>query len=495
MTSIPQSQATPTGEFMGHPKGLFVLFFAELWERFNFYGMRALLIFYMAKTFLFDDEFGPLSYGAYNGLVYATPLIGGMIADRILGYRRAIIFGGILMALGEFGLCLSGFGIIPQGLIPFYLSLGLIIAGNGFFKPNISTMVGTLYKQGDPRRDGAFTIFYMGINIGAALAPILCGIAADRYGFHYGFGLAGIGMVLGLCSFIFFTKHLGQHGTPPQSPDGSGPGLKNMMVAIGTVAAIPVAAYLVSKPHFVEAYAARIVGAVFLAYVLWEAARATKAERQGIFVILILSGFSIMFWAFFEQAGSSMNVFTERHVNRVVLGWEIPAPAFQAVNAIFIVLLAPIFSALWLGLGRKGKNPSSALKFSLGLMQLGLGFVALVIAGRQVDSGAKASLIFLVLAYFFHTTGELCVSPVGLSMVTKMAPVKLAGMLMGMWFLCTAFAHIVGGKLASFSADWGFTKLYTVIFFSAVGSGVLLLLLYPLIKKWELARLASHHEN
>src|SRR5262249_15433548 len=202
--------------FLGHPIGLYVLFFSELWERFNFYGMRALLIFYMTKSFAFKDDFASLSYGAYNGLLYATPLLGGMLADRLLGYRRAIIVGGILMAMGEFGLALAGFGLIPQGLVSFYLSLALLIAGNGFFKPNISTTVGTLYKPGDPRRDGAFTIFYMGINIGAALSPLICGWVGENYGFHYGFGLAGLGMLLGLACFIMFKHILGHRGLPPR---------------------------------------------------------------------------------------------------------------------------------------------------------------------------------------------------------------------------------------------------------------------------------------
>lgn len=483
--------------FLGHPLGLFVLFFAELWERFNFYGMRALLIFYMTKWFMFEDKFATTSYGAINGLIYATPLIGGMIADRMIGYRRSIVLGGILMAMGQFGLCAAGFNLLPASRWTFYACIAFIIAGNGFFKPNISTMVGTLYKQGDPRRDGAFTIFYMGINMGAALAPLVCGTIGELYGYHYGFGIAGVGMIIGLLSFTLFKEHLGTRGLPPKANSESGGqgGLgKSVLLYGGIIAFIPLGAILVSEPHFVEVYAAPVVGLAFIAYILWEAFRSSKAERDGTLVVVILTIFSIAFWAFFEQAGSSINLFTDRHVDRTIFGMEIPASAFQSVNAIFIVLLAPVFSIIWLRLGRIGRDPSSAMKFVLGLVQLGLGFVALVLAAKQAESGAKASLVLLLLAYFFHTTGELCLSPVGLSMVTKMAPTRLAGLLMGMWFLSAAFAHVIGGKLAGYSADWGYSKLYMVIFLTAIACAILLLAIYPIIKRWEQARLASHHK-
>ncbi len=491
--------ASPNGperQFLGHPVGLYVLFFTELWERFNFYGMRALLIFYMTKMLAFDDKLAATSYGAYNGLVYATPLLGGLLADRILGYRRSILLGGILMAAGEFGLALAGFGVIPQNLTSFYASLALIIIGNGFFKPNISTMVGSLYKQGDPRRDGAFTIFYMGINIGAFLAPLACGTIGELYGYHYGFAIAGFGMLLGLVCFALFQKHLGRRGFPPRfetiGPKAPAFTPGELGIYLGSLLVIPAFAYLAANPVVVEHFAAPIVGGLFLVYVLWEASRSTPDERHGIFVIIILTIFSIMFWAFFEQAGSSMNLFTDRHVDRTVFGWEIPASAFQSVNALFIVLLAPLFSMLWLALGRRGKDPSSAVKFALALVQLGVGFVAMVWAAKQAEASGKSALILLIGAYFFHTTGELCLSPVGLSMVTKMAPNRLASLLMGLWLLSSAFAHIVGGQLASMSEDWGFGKLYSVIVGFAVGSGVLLFIVSPKIKKWEKARLASH---
>lgn len=491
------NQPSDQGTILGHPKGLFVLFSTELWERFNYYGMRALLTLYMTKQLGFADDGASLTYGAANGLLYATPLIGGMIADRLLGYRLAITIGGILMAIGEFILTFMGFKILPENVTVFYIGMAMIIAGNGFFKPNISTMVGTLYKQGDPRRDGAFTIFYMGINIGA-MSPIICGWIGENYGYHLGFGLAGVGMLLGLFSFLALRKYLGDKGLPPQTTGGasrrSSVVLTTVLVLAGVVLFIPLAAYLVSKPGIVAEWAAPIAGGVFILYILWEAGRSSRAERHGIFVIVILSLFSVLFWAFFEQAGTSMTLFTDRHVDREVLGYEIKTSMFQAVNPIFIVLLGPFFSMLWTGLGGLGRNPSSALKFSLALFQMGLGFLVLLLAVKQVSNGVKASLLLLILTYFLHTTGELCLSPVGLSMVTKMAPVRLAALLMGMWFLSNAFAHILGGVLAAQSADWGFEKLYTVIAISGIVAGVVLLAIYPIIKRWENERLASHHQ-
>lgn len=491
-------QSNDHGTILGHPKGLFVLFSTELWERFNYYGMRALLTLYMTKKLGFGDDHSALTYGAANGLLYATPLIGGMIADRLLGYRLAITIGGILMAVGELILTFMGFGILPENVTTFYVGMAMIIAGNGFFKPNISTMVGTLYKQGDPRRDGAFTIFYMGINIGA-MSPLICGWIGENYGYHLGFGLAGVGMILGLISFLAFRRHLGDRGLPPiRAHDGAGNRsvvLTTIAVLIGVVLFIPLAAYLVSMPKVVAKWAAPITGGVFITYILWEAYRGTRAERHGVFVIVILSLFSVMFWAFFEQAGTSMTLFTDRHVNRTILGVEVATSQFQAVNAIFIVLLAPFFAMLWTSLGRKGKNPSSALKFSLALFQMGLGFAVMWLAAKQASDGVQVTAMFLILAYFLHTTGELCLSPVGLSMVTKMAPVRMASLLMGMWFLSNAFAHILGGVLASYSKEWGFSYLYGVIAITGSVAGVLLLLIYPIIKRWENERLASHHQQ
>ncbi|MCK6457421.1 MAG: peptide MFS transporter [Phycisphaerae bacterium] len=484
--------------FLGHPIALYVLFFTELWERFNFYGMRALLIFYFMQTF--NVERGPASesYGAYNGLVYATPLLGGMLADRIIGYRRSIILGAILMGLGEFGLTFSGFGIIPQNHVTIFSSLALVIVGNGFFKPNISTLVGTLYRQGDNRRDTAFTIFYMGINIGAFLSPIACGQIGQRYGFHYGFGLAGIGMVVGLIIFLCGKHLLGDHGLPPNPEVLKSRRVmgirRDTAVYAGAVLLVPIAAFLVSTPHLVIRYAAPVVGAAFLLYVIWEAFRSEHAERVGLFAALLLIFFSIVFWACFEQAGSSMNLFTESCVDRTVFGYTIEASVFQSVNAAFIVLLAPFFTYLWTRLGRAGLEPSSPVKFGLALIQVGAGFVFLVIAARHATGAAKAGLVWIFLAYFFHTTGELCLSPVGLSMITKLAPARLGGLMMGMWFLSSAFAHLIGGVISSMTGrEGGFEPVFKMIVYFACASGVVLLILSPVIKRWERIRLESHH--
>lgn len=482
--------------FLGHPVGLYVLFFTELWERFNFYGMRALLIFYMTKVFLFDDRFGPLSYGAYNGLVYATPLLGGFFADRILGYRRAIILGGILMAIGEFGLAAAGLGIITQGLTSFYVSLGFIIVGNGFFKPNISTIVGSLYSPGDARRDSAFTIFYMGINVGATVAPLVCGTIGETYGYHYGFLIAGIGMVLGLVTFLAFRRHLGDKGLRPKTV---GPTAiealftkREILTYVLAIILVPIAAFLVSKPDYVAEYASPVAAGAFLVYIVYEASKSTIIERHGIFVAIILTIASLAFWAAFEQAGSSINLFTDRHINRTIFGTELKASSFQSVNAIFIVLLAPVFSWLWVRLDRAGLNPSSPVKFVYGLVLVGAGFVFLVFAAKQTDDGAKAGMYLLLLCYLIHTMGELCLSPVGLSMITKMAPARLGGTMMGFWFLFTAFAHIVAGKLASKEPDWGFEKLFFRIMLGGIAAGLILLVISPIVKKWEKEKLAEN---
>jgi len=482
-------------EFLGHPVGLFVLFFTELWERFNFYGMRALLIFYMTKVYVFDDAFAYLSYGAYNGLVYATPLLGGMLADRILGYRRAIVLGGILMTLGQFSLAGSGFGLLPQNRMFFYLSLGFIIAGNGFFKPNISTMVGTLYKPGDARRDSAFTIFYMGINIGATIAPLVCGTIGETWGYHYGFLLAGIGMVLGLVCFLSFQTLLGDKGVRPGAAGGRrSPAITSseMFTYLGSLLLIPLAAFLLRTPEFVAKYAAPVAGGLFIIYIVFEAVRSTPVERHGVFVVLILAMFSIAFWGAFEQAGSSINIFTDRCVNRTVFGYEIKASVFQSVNAIYIVLLAPLFSWMWVRLGRANINPSSAIKFVLALVQVGAGYIFLTWAAKQANDGGKAALYLLLLTYLVHTTAELCLSPVGLSMITKMAPQRLGGLLMGFWFLTTSFGHVVAGKLAEKAPTWGFEKLFSRIMIGGICAGALLFMLSSAVKKWEQAKLAEH---
>lgn len=467
--------------FFGHPKGLFVLFFAELWERFSFYGMRALLVLYMVNALEYADSLATGIYGAYVGFVYATPFIGGMLADRFLGYRRAIVIGGVLMSIGHFAMAI-------EHPVFFFGAMALIIAGNGFFKPNISTMVGSLYDADDPRRDGAFTIFYMGINIGAGLSPLACGYLGERIGWHYGFTLAGVGMLVGLGVFLWGQRLIGEVGNPPRPEAFSErlAGFPKMVVLYAAIILfVPFAAYMLTRPGWVQ-NGVYLVGPLLVAYIVFEAMRSPREERGRLFVVLALILFSITFWACFEQAGSSMNLFTDRHVDRHVLGWEVPTTWFQSVNPAFIIILAIPFSALWIRLGKAKRNPAAPVKFGFGLLQLAAGFVAMFIAAKQAANGGTASLVWLVLAYFLHTTGELCLSPVGLSTVTKLSPARLTGLMMGVWFLSNAFAGVLSGQIAALTgAEAGYERVFEMIVYFAGGAGVLLLLLSPFLKRLE----------
>lgn len=476
------------GEILGHPKALFALFFTELWERFGYYGMRALLVLFMVKALQYPDARAYAIYGAYTGLVYTTPFFGGLIADRFLGYRRAIIMGAVLMAIGYFLM-------VTSDPLFFFAALGILILGNGFFKPNISTIVGKLYSQQDPRRDGAFTIFYMGINIGALLSGVVCGTIGEMFGWQYGFGLAGLGMVAGLFIFLWGKRLLGDRGLPPRPEAFREPlirGIKiNKITAlyIAMALCIPIAALLTYQAKWIQ-ISVPIIGGAFLAYIVFEAIRGTADEFWKIIVILILLVFSLSFWAFFEQAGSSMNIFTDRYVDRTIFGWTIPTTNFQSVNPFFIMILALPFSWLWVKLDRVRMNPSSPLKFALALIQLGLGFVMMVIAAKEAAVNGKSSMTWLILAYFFHTTGELCISPVGLSMVTKLSPARLGATLMGAWFLSSAFANVTAGFIAGLTGGetgqegvLGYEPVFKMIVYSAGIAAVILIILTPLLNR------------
>ncbi|MFP4599190.1 MAG: peptide MFS transporter, partial [Persicimonas sp.] len=470
-------------EFLGHPIGLFVLFFTELWERFSFYGMRALLVLYMTKQLLFTDEMSYGIYGAYGSLVYATPIIGGLLADRFLGFKRAIVFGSVLMVLGHFAMAfdqsslqwLLGAMAEPAGdnalLIEIgassftldttwflYAALALLILGNGFFKPNISSLVGRLYDDADAsaaKRDGGFTIFYMGINLGAFLAPLACGIVGETYGWHWGFGLAGVGMTLGLILFLGFERFLYGNGEP-EKPEKLEkfvlPGVKlEHAIYMATFAAVPLVALVVTADGAMRAILLTL-GIVVLIGMLVVAFCSEKVQRDRLFVILVLIFFSTTFWAFFEQAGSSLTLYAERNVNRFVFGWEVPASLFQSVNPAYIILLAPIFAWMWQRLQKAGLEPSTPVKFGLSLLQLSLGFVVLVWGASMADAAGTVPMFFLMAGYLLHTTGELSMSPVGLSKVTQLAPKKIVGVVMGAWFLSSSFAHYIAAifaKLAS----------------------------------------------
>ena len=450
----------------GHPKGLYLLFFTEMWERFSYYGMRAILILYLTKKFIegglgMDEKYAMLLYGYFTGFVYFTPLIGGWLADRYLGKRLAVTIGGITMMLGQFTL----FGL--NSTTGLYIGLLLLIIGNGFFKPNISTLVGGLYKDGDSRRDAAFTIFYMGINLGAMIAPLIIGVVTDNmfattnedgsisYGYRYGFLVSGIGMLLGQVIFnLLGTKYLGDLGTKP----------------VGAVSDTEV----VKVQKSINPETGKELD--------------EKDEKQRISVIFILLIFAVFFWAGFEQAGSSLSLYTDKYIDRSVGSFEIPTSWFQSVNPLFIVTLAPLFTLFWASpIGRRLTTP---VKMGVGMIILGVGFLFMIgaVAERSAngdvdDVNNKAALMWLIMTYLLHTIGELCISPVGLSVVTKLSPPKLASVLMAVWMLSSFFANIVGGYIASYVETMGAGEVFTYIAGFVSVCGVLLILLNKVILK------------
>jgi proton-dependent oligopeptide transporter, POT family len=487
-----------------HPKALFTLFFAELWERFSFYGMRALLILYMTKV-LFDqmaqgeaDARAYGIYGAYNALLYAAPLIGGLLADRLMGFRQAVITGGIMMAAGQFTLALTAGTMLGETV--FFLGLALLTVGNGFFKPNISSFLGTFYEKNDSRKDSAFTIFYMGINIGAFLAPLTCGYLGQRIDWSLGFLVAGLGMVLGVLVFWRNMSKFEDKGNPPDPIDYKKPyfmGLsKQWLIIIGSVLTVPVFSLLINA-EVVTSYILVIGGLSIIGYLVYTSLTAEdKVDGQRMIVFIFLFFFHMVFWMLFEQAGGSLNIMTDRYVN--LHGME--ASQLQSLNPLYIILLAPVFSWVWARLGKAGREPRTPTKFLLGLLQMALGYFIIVWGIRSVigtaDQGTLIPLIFLLGMYLFHTTGELSLSPVGLSVVTKLAPAKVVGFVMGAWFLSIAFAHKIAGELGKLIAEPGdsataadslkaFADVYMMWgVYVVLGAAVILLLLSPFLKKW-----------
>ncbi len=416
-----------------------------MWERFSFYGMRALLVLYLTKSFRFGDNAAYAIYGSYSALVYTTPVIGGLLADRLLGYRKAVTLGAILMSLGHFAMAV-------ESLPVFYLALALLICGNGFFKPNISSIVGRLYAEDDPRRDSAFTIFYMGINLGALLSPLACGYLGERYGWHWGFGLAGIGMLAGLFVFLRAQPLLEGVADPPdlaklKAPIFPGVSHENG-VYLACAGALLVIWELIQHDKIVGGFLIAFGVVVLIGLVTFLFRLHERVARDRLLVAIVLTLFSVVFWAFFEQAGTSMSLFTDRNVNRSLFGHLIPASQFQAVNPLFILICAPLFSGLWLFLERRRADPNTPLKFGLGIVQLGLGFVALYFGAWSSRATGVVPMFWLVLGYFLHSTGELCLSPIGLSMITKLSPKSITGMMMGVWFLSSSFAQYVASLIA-----------------------------------------------
>jgi len=480
-----------------HPKALFYLFFVELWERFSYYGMRALLILYLTKSFGFSDDKAYGIYGAYGALVYATPVLGGLVADRLLGLRNSIVLGAVLMAMGHFAMA------FPQQPV-LYMALGFLIVGNGFFKPNISSLVGKLYPDGDLRRDSGFTLFYMGINTGAFLTPLTCGAIGELYGWHWGFSLAGIGMVIGLAVFLaggradaYEDKGLAPNPQLLTKQIGLFFRFRDVLYA-GALLLVPCAAYLV-RHNDITKWLVVGFGATVLCSLFAYALKQEKQQRERLFVVLVLFAFTVLFWTFFELAGSSISLFTDRNVNRTLAGYSLPASMFQGVNPLFIIVLAPLFAAAWKRLANRGVRLSAPTQFSLGLLQLGAGFLVLVAGASVAGPCGLAPLYSLVAAYLLHTTGELCLSPIGLSLVTKLSPKSITAFVMGIWFLSSSFAHTIGAEISKMTSQPAETAvlasspaqslhLYTGVFAAvgwvAVGAAVVLFALGPGIRRW-----------
>ncbi|MGL0933034.1 peptide MFS transporter [Vibrio vulnificus] len=435
-------------QYFGHPRGLFLLFGTELWERFSYYAMRAILVLYLTDTTI-NGGLGWTTkdaldlYGTYTGLVYITPLIGGYLADNYLGQRRSILIGGALMAIGQFTLALPADALGLGSLHTFYLGLALLIAGNGLFKPNISTMVGDLYQEGDNRRDGAFTIFYMGINLGALIAGVVSGSVTTEFGWKAGFVAAGIGMLISLVMQMSLAQSwLGDIGREPAA--------KRELAGKASTHKAPL----------------------------------SKEEVDRIKVILVMSLFTIVFWAGFEQAGGLMNIYTQQYTDRMIGGFEVPAAWFQSLNPFFIITLAPLLAVLWVKLGKR--EPNSPVKFALAMFFLALGFLCMVgaVVEQSGDTSVKTSMLWLVGAFFFHTLGELCLSPIGLSLVTKLAPLRLASLMMGAWFGCNAIANYVAGYVGSHVGELGAFAIFSGIAVTATVSGVILLLFSNQLVRW-----------
>jgi len=477
-------------EFAGHPRGLYVLFYAEMWERFSYYGMRALLILYLTRFWLFSDGKANLIYGAYTALVYITPVLGGYLADRWLGQRKAVVFGGAVLALGHALMAVEGMHGVTDPAVKqadpaidvFWLALALIIVGSGFLKANISVIVGQLYRLTDVRRDGAYTVFYMGVNVGAALGSILVGYLGETVGWAWGFGAAGLGMVAGLAIFVVGRPMLRGKGEPPAALRRPAE-LGIYGVGLAAVAAIWL---LIRHQDAIQALLLAF-GLAMLGYVLVVAARMPKEPRERIFAILFLIALNPVFWGLYEQAGGSLNLYTDRYVDRA----GVPASLFQSVNPIYIVLFGPLFAALWQWLGRRGLEPSAPAKFGLAIVQLGLGFFVFVWGAELAGPQALTPVLFVFLIYLLHTTGELCLSPVGLSAMTRLSPVQMASFVMGAWFYMTAVGNFIAGKIGEatggesgeMSRELTLT-IYARLGWAALGIGLAVIALSPLVKRW-----------
>ena len=480
-----------------HPRGLYTLFFTEMWERFSYYGMRALLVLFMTATISeggagFDDATATAIYGLYTAGVYLAALPGGWIADRLLGAQRSVWFGGIIIMLGHFTLA------VPS-MPTFFIGLILVVLGTGLLKPNISAIVGELYGHDFAARDAGYTIFYVGINLGAMFGPLVCSaLGESSLGWHYGFAAAGVGMLLGLIQFQLTKKHLGDAGRFPihlqaDATVTTAPRygwaivcisliLLFLLVALAVLGVVTINALVLARG---TTYFIICIAALFFIY-LYMFGQLDGVEKKHLAAIIVLFISSAVFWSGFEQAGSSLNLFAERYTERNFFGFEMPAGWMLSLNALFILIFAPFFAALWINLGRRNLNPAMHIKFALGLIQLGIGFLVMFFAAKLVLSSDKVLPTWLVLTYLFHTTGELCLSPVGLSSISKLAPKRFMSQMMGIWFLGMSLGNLIAGLLAGRfdpNAIEQMPGLYLQIVLITIGMGILLLIFAKPIQK------------
>ncbi len=487
----------PGDEVLGHPKGLYMLFFAEMWERFSYYGMRALLTLYLVKHWMYSDGSANLIYGAYTSLVYITPVLGGWLADRYLGQRKAVLFGAVLLTLGHFFMAFegdgSGFENDPT-LNVFWLALALIIVGSGFLKANISVIVGQLYPRTDIRRDSAYTIFYMGINLGAACGVLIAAFLGETVSWALGFGLAGVGMLLGLFVFIIgkpLLKGRGESPAPAKLKEKvAGVPFEWLLYGVGLVG-VAIIWVLIQFQSLVGGILL-ISGLALLAYVLFEAFKLDKEARDRVFAMIFLILLMPLFWGLFEQAGGSLNLFTDRHVDK----GGIPTTFFQSINPIYIILLGPVFAGLWQWMARRGIEPSTPAKMGLGIVQMGLAFVVMVWGANTFSTTDAAGqimmpVLFLFIFYLLSTTGELCLSPVGLSAMNRLSAPHMASLMMAAFFFGTAGGNFVAGFMGSLMGEGEGGNMtrelaleaYWTMGLVAVGVGIVVMVVSPLVKK------------
>ncbi len=478
---IDRMQHSSDGQWFGHPRGLSTLFFTEMWERFSYYGMRALLILFMTDMVAsgglgMTDVTATAIYGLYTFAVYAVALPGGWIADRLLGQRRAVLWGGVVIAAGHFTMA------VPT-TSAFYLGLTLIVLGTGLLKPNVSAIVADLYPEGGARRDAGFSVFYMGINVGALAGPLVCGTLGENVNWHLGFSAAGVGMGLGIVQYVWGWRYLGDAGVLRAKPDERAHSWRTFLWGVGLVVGLVVllvglqSGGLLTLSFLNVAQGTgliiTILVIVYFAYVfLFGGLNPDERKRVAVIPLLFLA--AAVFWSGFEQAGSSMNLFAERLTDRVVFGWEAPASWLQSINPLFIVALAPVFGSLWVWLG--SRNPSIPLKFTFGLIQLGLGFFVLAWGSTFATEGDLVSPMWLIMTYFFHTTGELCLSPVGLSSITKLSPQRFVGQMMGIWFMAAALGNLLAGLVAGLIESLPLPQLFGTVGLIVAGMGLLMLL-------------------